>query len=198
MSLIPWPTGSKWHCFIPFSGSLINHVSTYHDQQEVSDTVLFLFQAFPSVMSHPMTNSKWVTLLYFLAGQSHQSCFILWSTESEWHCFALFLCPPPHQPISIDCESHKVFYQLQVVSLPFILWPTVSEWTCHLCKSLLVISQTESEWSCSCFSLEHITWWPTASVWYNYWWPPHITSVQQKVSRTIIYVQHYQLTSHDQ
>ena len=39
--LIPWPTGSGWHCIISLPGTLINHVSS-HDQQEVSDTALFL------------------------------------------------------------------------------------------------------------------------------------------------------------
>ena len=68
--LIPWPTVCEWHCFIALPGSLINHVLS-HDQQGVSDTTLLLFQA---VSSHPMTNSMWVTLLYFLARQSHQSC----------------------------------------------------------------------------------------------------------------------------
>ena len=60
--IIPWPTGSEWHCFIYLSGS-------------------------SSIMSHPMTNRQWVTLLCFFARQSHQSCLIPWPTESEWHCF---------------------------------------------------------------------------------------------------------------
>ena len=84
--LIPWPTGCEWHCFISLPGSLINHVSS-HDQQPVSDTALFLCQAVSSIMFHSMTNSLWVTLLYFLARQSHQSCFIPWPTVCEWHCF---------------------------------------------------------------------------------------------------------------
>ena len=43
--LISWPTVCEWHqCFISLPGSLINHVSS-HDQQDVSDTALFLCQA---------------------------------------------------------------------------------------------------------------------------------------------------------
>ena len=59
--LFPWPTGSEWHCFISLPGNLINCVSS-HDQQEVSDTALFLCQAVSSIVSHPMTNRKWVTI----------------------------------------------------------------------------------------------------------------------------------------
>ena len=81
--LIPWPTASEWHCFISLPVSLINHTSS-HDQQAVSGTALCLCQA-PSVMSHPITNRQWVTLLTFFARLSHQSCLILWPTASEWH-----------------------------------------------------------------------------------------------------------------
>ena len=56
-SCFPWPSGSEWHCFISFAGSLINHVSS-HDQQGVSDTTLFLCMAI-----------------------SHQSCLIPWSEQ---------------------------------------------------------------------------------------------------------------------
>ena len=84
--LITWPTVCEWHFFISLQGSLINHVSS-HDQQDVSDTALFLYQAVLSIMSHPMTNRMWVTLLYFFARQSYQSCLIPWPTGSEWHCF---------------------------------------------------------------------------------------------------------------
>ena len=100
--------GSEWHCSMTLPGSLINHISS-HDQQYVSDTALspcqadssislpminrewvttlFLCQTVSSIMSHSMTNSLWVALLYFLARQSNQSCLILWPTGSEWHCF---------------------------------------------------------------------------------------------------------------
>ena len=81
----PWPTGSKWHWFISLSG-LINHVSS-HDQQLVSRTGLFLCQEISFIMSHPtgMTNSWWVTSVYFSGRQSHQLCLIPWPIGSEWH-----------------------------------------------------------------------------------------------------------------
>ena len=108
-SLTPWPTESEWHCFISLPGSLmimshptwsiesewhcglglINHLSS-HDKQEVRDTALFLCQAVSSTISHPMANRKWVTMLYFFARQSNQSCLIPQTTASEWHCFFLF------------------------------------------------------------------------------------------------------------
>ena len=84
--LIPWPTECEWHCFISLPGTVINHVSS-HDQQYVSDTALFLCLAFSSIMSHPMTNRLWVTLLYFFARHCRQSCLIPWPTGCEWHCF---------------------------------------------------------------------------------------------------------------
>ena len=84
--LIPWLTVCEWHCFISLPGSLINHLSS-HDQQRVSETPSFICQVVLSIMFCPMTNRQWVTLLYFFAGQSHQLCFILWPTGSEWHCF---------------------------------------------------------------------------------------------------------------
>ena len=82
---IPWPTGCEWHCCISLPGSFINYVSS-NDQQDVSYIAVFICQAISSIMSHPMTNRKWVTLLYFFARQSHQSCFIPWPTGCEWHC----------------------------------------------------------------------------------------------------------------
>ena len=94
--LIPWPTESEWHCFMSsMPGSLINHVSSYdqkevsdyffarhclinhvssHAQQQVSDTALFPCQAVSSIMPHPMTNRKWVTLLnLFARSEEHTS-----------------------------------------------------------------------------------------------------------------------------
>ena len=98
--LIPWPTVCEWHCFISLPGSLINRVSS-HDQQSVSDSTLFLCQSVSSIISHPMTNSEWVTLPFL---------------------FQLL-----HDPITCwtGCKSYEFFSQ--PVSLPLILWPTVCE-----------------------------------------------------------------------
>ena len=111
-SILAWPTACEsWHCCISLLGSLINHVS-FHNQQYVSGTAsVFLCQAVSSIMScpitnrkwvtvlnyfcqavssitsHPITNSMWVTLLYFFARQSCQPCLIPQLTGSEWHCF---------------------------------------------------------------------------------------------------------------
>ena len=51
LCLIPCSTGSGWHCFISLPGSLINCVSSY-DQQRVSDTAFFPYQAVSSITSH--------------------------------------------------------------------------------------------------------------------------------------------------
>ena len=131
---IPWPTGSEWHCFISLPGSLINHVSS-HDQQEVSDTTLFLCQAV------------------------HQSCFIPWPTASEWHYFiylpgslinhalshdqqavsgtALFLCQAIsaiifHPMTNSEWVILLYFFARQSHQWCFIPWPTGSEWHCFI------------------------------------------------------------------
>ena len=128
--LIPWPTACEWHCFVSLPGSLINHVSSY-DQQEVSDTALFPCQKVSSVMSHPMTNSLWVTLLYFFARQSHQSCLIPWPTGCEWHCY-ISLSGSLINHVSQGVSDTALFQSHQLACL--IPWPTASE--CHCFISL--------------------------------------------------------------
>ena len=101
LCLMIWPTVCEWYWFISMPGSLINPMTnrewvtlvyffarqclSSYDQQTVSDTGLFLCKAVSSIMSHDMTNRMWVTLVYFSAWESHQSCLILWLTDSEWH-----------------------------------------------------------------------------------------------------------------
>ena len=105
--LISWPTGSEWHCFISLPGGHSNHVLFDHDQQQVSDSAAFLCQAVSSIISHPMTNRRCVTLFYFFARQSHQWCLIPgWPTVGEWYCFV---------SLSHQSESH------------LIPWPTGSQ-----------------------------------------------------------------------
>ena len=126
---IPWPTGSEWHCFISLPGCLINHVSS-HDQQGVSNNAWFLYQAVSSIMFHPMTNSMWVTLLYFFARQSHQSCFIPWPTGSEWHCFiSLQGSPINHVPLyDPQIVSDTTLLLFQAVPLIILHPMTNREW----------------------------------------------------------------------
>ena len=93
--LIPWPTGSKWHCLIAVS-SIVSHPMTN------SMWVTLLHDC--SLMSHAVPNSEWVTLLYCslinhvssrdqqdvsdtALLQSRQSCLMPWPTACEWHCF---------------------------------------------------------------------------------------------------------------
>ena len=121
----PWPTESEWHCFIPFC--LINYVLS-HDEQNVGDTASFLCQAVSSIMSPLMTNSMWVTLLYFFARHSHQQCFIPWPTGSEWHCFISLLGSLINDVLSHDQQyvSDTALFLCQQSCL--ISWPTVCEW----------------------------------------------------------------------
>ena len=81
---IVWPTGSKLPLVYSWQSTLTYHISS-HDHQSVSDIGLFFCQVASSIMSHPMMNREWVTLLYFFPKQSHQSCLIPWPTACEWH-----------------------------------------------------------------------------------------------------------------
>ena len=127
--LIPWPTVCEWHCFISLPGTLINHVSFY-DQQGVSDTALLLCQALSSIMSHPMTNRKWVTLLYFFARHSHQSCLIPWPTGSEWHCF---------NSLPGTLINHVSFHDQQAVS-------DTALFLCQAFSSIMSHPMTNRQW----------------------------------------------------
>ena len=157
--LIPWPTGCEWHCCIPLPYSLINHVSS-HDQQGVSDTALFLCQTVSSIMFHPMANSKWVTLLYFFARQSHQSCLIPSPTGCELHCFS----PLPGSLINHVSSHHKqlvsdiawFLYEMvsSIISHPMTnrMWVTLLysfARQSHL--SCLIPSPTACKWPWHCF-----------------------------------------------
>ena len=105
-----------------------------------------------------MTNSMWVTLLYFFDRQSHQSCFIPWPTGSEWHCFislpgslinhvsshgqqavsdtALFLCQAVSSIMFHQNVGHTaLLFARQSHQSCFIPWPTESEWLCFMSLS---------------------------------------------------------------
>ena len=169
--LIPWPTACEWHCFISFQGSLINHVLS-HNQQAVSDTALFLCITHDlshdpqsvsdtvitssSITSHPMTNSMWVTLLYFFARQSDQSCLIPWPTVCEWTLLYLFAIQS-HQWCLIPWPTgSEGLFLYQVVSSIMSYPTTHSMWVTLLYffarqshQSYLIQWQTGSEWHCS-------------------------------------------------
>ena len=136
--IIPCPTGSEWHCFISESlpGSLINHVLASHDQQGVSDIVLFFCQTFSSVMSQSMTNRRWGTTLFLCQAVSsiisHPMTNRMWVDNA-----ALFLC----QAVS-SIMFHTMTNSMWVMLLYFsarqshqsclIPWTTGSEWHCFI------------------------------------------------------------------
>ena len=120
---IPWPTVCEWHsCFISFPGSVINHGSS-HDQleQDVSDTLSFLCQAVSLIMSHPMTNSMWVTLLYFLCQAVSLLIIFHPMTNSEWAALHYFFARHSHQ---LPC--HPMTNSMWVILLYFFCWQAVS------------------------------------------------------------------------
>ena len=91
--LIPWPTGSEWHCFIYQAvSSMINRewvtllcfislptTSPSHDHRWwVLQSVLPIASGF--IAPHPVTNSQWVVC------HLCQSLLFISPTESEWAC----------------------------------------------------------------------------------------------------------------
>ena len=103
--------------------------------QSVSDTIVFLCQEASLVMSHPMINSLWVTMTlhYFLARQSHQSCHIPWPTECEWHCIITLPGSLINHASSNDQQkvSDITLFLCQAVwsimSHPMTMWQQVSD-----------------------------------------------------------------------
>ena len=142
--LITWSTGSEWHCIISLLVTLINHASSYN-QQHVSDTALFLCQALSSIISwHPLTNSMWVTLHYFFARHSHWSCFMLWPTASEWHCFIACSLIMSHSMTNRKWVTLLNLFAMHSHHSYLIPWPTGSEWHCLICVPGTTISHLSS------------------------------------------------------
>ena len=125
--------GEFRYCFIPVPASLINHFSSV-DQQGVSDTAAFLCQAtISSIISHPMTNRKWVAHFISLPGNP--------TNRSHWH-------PMTNRWwVTLFCLCQAVS---SIMSHP---WPTAGKWYCFtsLPGSLITCLfpwSTESEWLC--------------------------------------------------
>ena len=174
--LISWPTACEWHHGLYCS--LINHVSS-HDQQAVSDTALLHFHqsclipwptgcewhcliAVSSLMSHPMTNSLWVTLLDSDARQSHQCSFC----DQQGGVSDTVLCPPLYHPIHdqqvvspVKVSTtlfHSISYDEQQVTVSDM--PSLPVTSLHMINSRWVTVHL-----LSCYDL--ISWLPTASGW---------------------------------
>ena len=120
--LDPWlgPTVCQWHCFIFARQS--HWLCLFHDQQEVGDTALSLYQAVSSVLI------LWPTVcekhcLLSLAG-SLINCFIPWSwIGSEWHFFI---------SLTASLINHVFSHKQQVVSNTVLfLYQEVSLITSH-------------------------------------------------------------------
>ena len=102
-----------------------------------------------------MTNSMWVTLLYFFARMPHWSFFIPWPIASEWHCFIslpgtltsimfhpmtnskwvtlLYFLPGMFHPMNNSMwVTLLYFFTVKPYWSCFIQWPTVCEWHCFI------------------------------------------------------------------
>ena len=114
------------------------------------------FLGVSSIVSHPMTNSKWVsTVLCFCAKQSHYLCLTSHDHCSQWVTPVHFFARQSHQsclpcPTVCECQwislpgslinhvsSHDqqqvsetalFFCQTLINHVPGIPWPTVCEW----------------------------------------------------------------------
>ena len=123
-----------------------------HDQQDVGDTALFLCQESTWIMYHPMTNRKWVRLLYFYVKHSHE-CLTPWPIGSEWHHFISLL--HSHQSRLILWTQFVSLHLCEAVSsIMSIPWPIGCEWhTSYLCQaisSIVSYPMTNSMWVSLC------------------------------------------------
>ena len=141
------PTGSEGHSLVQLPGFFIiyrmwvtvallsawqSHLISSHDQQEVSESAIFLPGSF--ITSSPMTHSLWVMVL-FSARQSH------------------LILPHDQQEVS---DSLSALFYCKAVSPYLILWPTACEWQSFfpsLPGSLIQPWLTVCEWHCIPFFL---------------------------------------------
>ena len=135
--LIPWSTGSEWHCIISLPGisSIMSHPMT--NRKWVTLLYFFAYTASLIISWHLMTKSMWVIILYcFSRWQSHQLCCVIpWPTVCEWH-FSL-----PDILIN-HISSHGQWVSMSVMLLYFldmqsyqsclIPWLTGGEWHCSI------------------------------------------------------------------
>ena len=161
--LILWPTESEWHSYIS-SCQTVSSIAgvSCHDQQQVSDTALFLCQAVLSIMSHPVINREWVmALLYFFARQSHQSCVLQWPTECEWHYF--ISCQAFSSIMYLPITNRKwvtllYFFARQSHQSCLILWPTVCEWQCFIfCQAVSSSMSHNREWVTLLYLINYVS-----------------------------------------
>ncbi len=114
LDFIPWPTACEWHCF--FSITMKSHCISSHDQQNVGDTAFFSLPC-SLIAFHPMTNSKWVTLLFILY---HPVSLM---NNSMWVTLLLFLLPCiliAFHPMTNRKWVTLLFLYYHAVSLHFI------------------------------------------------------------------------------
>ena len=160
--LIGWQTVSKWYLMY-LAGSLINHVPSYGQlKQPVSTLLHFLARQFSSIMSHPITNREWVTLLYFCLALAISSIMSYPIICREW--VTLFYS----FPASLINRAHPMTNSLWVTLLYFsschshqswlIPWPTECEWHSFIsfpgtqtmnnskCVTLLYLFSRQSHW----------------------------------------------------
>ena len=170
-------TNSMWVTLL-YCSARQSHQSC--DQQRVSGTALLICQAVSLIMSHPITNRKWVTdLLYFITRQSNQSFLTHPMTNREWVPLLYFFAKQSHQPCLIP-------------------WATVCEW--HSFISLPVPSNSQQEVSgttlfhCQAASLivPHAL---TNSLWVTllhfFSLINHVSYDQQSVCDTAFFLAHY-------
>ena len=111
---------------------------------------------------HPMMNSMWVTMLYFFAMQSHQSCLIQWPTESEWHCFISLPGSLINHVSSYDQQyvsDNALFFARQSPShQSCIPWPTVCEWHCFIfCQAVSSSMSHNREWVTLLYLINYVS-----------------------------------------
>lgn len=174
--IVPWSTGSVWHCPFLLPGSLTTNWLS-NDLQQVSYSSLLSTRHSHHISFHE--HRLWVTVPLFC--WCHY--IIQWLTGSVWCCsFICHMVLSYHMtnrksvtlPLFSTRQSHDITNSLWVPTPCFckvvsslVPWPTASEWTTlFLVSSDLISWQTGSGcpayFYCHGFSW-HLISWPTGS-----------------------------------
>ena len=164
--LIPRPTGCEWHWHLFMPCSLItshpltnrvwvtltficamqsHHISP-HDQQDVSDTDIYLWHAVSSHLTPWPTACEWHWHLCY-AMQSHHI-----SPHDQQHVSDsdIYLCHPVSLSHDQQYVSDSEIYLCHAVSSHLTPWPTGCEWHWHLfmpCSLITSHPMTNSVWA---------------------------------------------------
>ncbi len=108
--------------------------------------LFFYYHAVSLITLHPMTNREWGILLFSLLPCSLITFHLIQQGVSD---LALFFFTMHFIPWPTVCEWHGFYFYYHAVSLHFIPWPTACEWHCFFslpCSLIAFHPMTNSLW----------------------------------------------------